>query len=37
MAKFYRFNPKEEILVEKSFDEVSNPLGKLREFIPINK
>jgi hypothetical protein len=37
MAKFYRFNPKGEILVEKTFDEVSNPFGKLREFVPVKK
>ena len=37
MAKFYRFNPKGEILVEKTFDEVSYPFGKLREFVPVKK
>jgi len=36
MAKYYRFNPKGEILVEKTFDE-SFRYGVNKEYIKVKK
>lgn len=37
MAKYYRFNLKGELIIEKVFDEISYAFGKNKEFIPVRK
>ena len=37
MAKFYRFNLKGDLLVDKTYDEISYPFGSNKEFVPVRK
>jgi hypothetical protein len=37
MAKFYRFNLKGDLLVDKTYDEISYPFGINKEFVPVRK